>query len=784
MRGRIASKAALTLVLSGLMSYATAPNLRSITPPGGQRGTEVEIALGGERLDDAQEIVWYQPGIEVLKLDENKTNSFRARIKISSDCALGEHHLRVRAASGVSELRTFYVGPFASTNETEPNNELAKPQTIPLNVTVNGTAGGEDIDYYRINAKKGQRIAVEIEAIRLGRALLDPYIALQSADGKLIASSDDIALLAQDATLNVLAPADGDYIVQVRDSTYTGPGDTPYRLHVGSFSRPLAVYPAGGKAGEKLSVKFIGDPSGEFSQEITLPREPQEKFGAFAERDGLLAPSPNWMRVSPFDNVLEKEANDSREQASGSSAAAPLALNGILEKQGDADWFRFTAKKDQALEVNVFARRIRSPVDSVLQVFDEKGNSLAQNDDAAGSDSAVKFTPSKDGEYFVKVNDQLKRGGPEFVYRVEIVPAKPSLAISIPQVARNDSQSRQVIAVPKGNRFGTLISAKRNNFSGGLAFQIDGLPEGVKMEADTMSGRVDAMALVFEAASDAKVEGKLLDLTAVSTDTNTPVRGSFQHALEFIQGPNNTFYYQTRVDKLYVAVVEAVPFRIEIEQPKVPLVQSGSMELKVKAIRNEGFDEPITIKMIWNPPGISSATDVTIPNGQSNAVVHLNANGNAEVRKWKVAVLGSATVKGGQVFVSSQLADLEVAEPFLSGKIETVSISPGQSAKLICKLDQKKEFAGKARMKLMGLPDKVTAPEVEISKEDKEAAFNVAVDAKCSPGSFKNLFCSVEVTKESEVIPHSIAGGGVLRIVPPKKAEKETKVASNQGGGR
>jgi len=201
------------------------------------------------------------------------------------------------------------------------------------------------------------------------------------------------------------------------------------------------------------------------------------------------------------------------------------------------------------------------------------------------------------------------------------------------------------------------------------------------------------------------------------------------------------------------------------------------MALKIKAIRDSGFEEPITIKMLWNPPGVSSATDVTIPKGETNGTVALNANGNAELRKWKIAVLGSATVNGGTVYVSSQLANLEVAEPFLTGKIETVSIPPGQSAKLVCKLDQKRPFDGKAKVKLMGLPEKVTAKEIEITKEDKEAVFNITVDPKCSNGSFKNLFCSLEILKDSEVIPHSIAGGGVLRIAPPKK-DKEAKVAA------
>jgi len=769
---------ALGLFAMATGALATGPRLNSISPPGGQRGTELEVKFNGERLDDAQEVVFYGPGIEAVDLKTNK-----ARLKIADDCRLGEHHLRIRCASGISDLRLFYVGPFASTNEIEPNNDAAKAQPIPLNATVQGAAGGEDMDYFQVSAKKGQPIAVEVEAMRLGRVLLDPFVSIQTKDGKVLASSDDAPLLAQDAALSIVAPADGEYIVQVRDSTYTGPSDSAYRLHVGTFPRPMAVYPAGGKAGEKVKMQFIGDAAGEFSQQIALPTEPQEKFGVFAQRDGQIAPSPNWARVSPFGNGMEKEPNDEKDKATEISDELPIALNGILQKDGDDDWFRFKAKKDQALEVNVYGRRIRSPIDSVLLIMDEKGNTVAQNDDSSGPDSSVKFTPSKDGYYFLKVSDQLRKGGPDFVYRVEITMPAPGLALNIPQVARNDSQTRQWIAVPRGNRFGTLIRAARNNFSGDVALGLEGLPEGIKMQAETMPGKVDSMPVVFEAAVDAPLSGKLLELTAKSTDDAKPARGSFRHAMEFISGPNNTYYYHTRADKLYVAVVEAAPFKIEIDEPKVPLVQGGSMNLNVKAIRDEGFDAPIDLKMIWNPPGVSSSSDITMAKGASNAVCTLNASGNADLRKWKIAVLGSATVNGGTVYVSTPLTQLEIAEPYVSGKIETVSVSPGQSTKLVCKLEQKKPFEGKATVKLMGLPDKITAPEVQITKGDTEATFNVTVDPKCNNGSHKNLFCHVDVVEHEQAIPHNIASGGVLRVVPPKKgAEEPKKVAAVQGG--
>ena len=47
----------------------------------------------------------------------------------------------------------------------------------------------------------------------------------------------------------------------------------------------------------------------------------------------------------------------------------------------------------------------------------------------------------------------------------------------------------------------------------------------------------------------------------------------------------------------------------------------------------------------------------------------------------------------------------------------------------------------------------------------------MAVDPKCATGSHKNLFCALEVRQNGQVIPHTIAPRGILRIVPEKKNE-------------
>jgi hypothetical protein len=686
----------------------------------------------------------------------------------------------LRSASGWSELRTFSVGPYPIVAEIEPNNDPAKAQTVPLNTTVTGVITSEDVDCFSIHASKGQRISAEVEGMRLGRGVFDSRLTVLDEHGAIVASADDTWLAMQDPFVSFAAPSDGAYVIQLRETTYGGDDRCHYRIHIGSFPRPTSIYPVGGRAGETLDVTFFSEATGSFTRKITLPPLPMDRFGVFAELDGLSAPTPNWMRVSSFPNVLEEGSNHDREHASTTDLEPPLALNGVISHPGEVDWFRFKAAKGTAFEVNVFARRLRSPLDSVLEIFDANGKSLASNDDGSGADSVLKFTASESTNYYARITDTLRQGGADFAYRIEIVPVQPRLGIRIPEVSRNDTQSRQFIAVPRGNRFATLISAKRENFSGELQFAIQGLPPGISLISQPMAANIDSMPLVFEAQQDAPLEGKLLDLTATWTNDHTRVEGRFRQNVELVEGPNNTSYYGTSVDKLCVAATRAAPFHIRIVDPAVPLVQAGSMRLEVVADRESGFDEPIEVQMIWNPPGISSQSEATIAKGATNVLYQLNAGGGAEKRHWKIAVLAHATVDGGPVYVSSQLSDLEIAAPYLSGKIETLWVNPGKDGKLTVNLQQVKAFDGKAAVRLLGLPDKVSAAEREISKDDQEIVFDVKVDPKAQTGSHKNLFCAVDVKQDGHVIPHTIATGGILRIVQPKKQEAKVAVAEGK----
>lgn len=764
----------VVVLTSSLSVHAASPSLGSITPYGAQRGTEVEVTFNGARLADAQEILFYSPGITVANL-EAADNAVKTKLSIAGDCRLGQHAMRVRTASGTSELRTFYVGALPEVKEAEPNSDFAAPQKIAIDSTVTGVVENEDVDYYLIEAKKGQRITAEIEGIRLGYSFFDPYVAILDMQRFELATSDDAALVWQDGVASVVAPEDGTYVIQVRETAYGGNGSCMYRLHVGRYPRPRATVPAGGKYGETVDVRLLGDVAGEGMQKLTLPAGPIAKFGIFAQDDQGISPSPNVFRLGDLGNVIEAEPNN--DPATATAFAAPMALGGVIAQPGDVDCFKFVAKKGEQYDVRVLARGIRSPLDPVLNINRIGGAGVAGNDDSGGPDSYLRLAVPEDDEYVVYIQDHLKKGGPEYAYRVEISPVKPRLVMGLPE----RSQFVDVtVDVPQGNRTAALVSASRGDFGGDLTVDIKDLPPGVTLQVDKMPANQTIVPVLFTAPPETPLAGRLSDVVGRHADPNQNIEGHLEQITSMVRGQNNIQVWTHMADRMAISVTQAVPYSIEIVQPKVPIVRDGSMELKVRATRNEGFTAPINISMLYNPPGIGSPSAVTIPEGQTEVILPLTANSGAEVRVWKIVVLGSATVGNGPMMVSSQLADLEISEPFVAFAYGAAAVEKGKETDVVINVTKNKDFDGAAKVELLGLPNEVSSVPGEMNKDTKELVFHVKTTGNSPAGKHKTLLSRVTITGQGEPITHMI-GTGELRVdepLPPKANEPAAAAAA------
>ncbi|MHB8970868.1 MAG: PPC domain-containing protein [Pirellulaceae bacterium] len=754
-------------------TLAADPVLTFLQPCGFQRGTEVTVRLSGTRLIDATSLLLYRPGVQVSEVKPADDGHVDVKFSVAAECPLGLHAVRVCTATGISNLQLFSVGALPEVSEQEPNSEFAAPQAVPMGCTINGVVQNEDVDYFIVQATKGQRISVELEGVRLGMppgdgTFFDPYVAILNAQRFELARCDDAALLQQDGLCAIVAPEDGTYVIEVRESAYGGSDLCRYRLHVGAFPRPTAVFPAGGRPGETSEVKWLGDPLGDWAASVTWPTGAGPVSELFAQDSLGIAPSPARVRVNELVNVLEVEPNNALDQAT--AATAPAALNGIIQQPRDVDHYKFAAKKGETYDVRVHARQPqRSPLDSVLTIVRSNGAGVVGNDDSGGPDSYVRFTAPEDDDYIVIVQDQLLNGAPDFVYRIEIAPVLPSLALSLPERIQYVPVT---VSVPRGNRMAFMLNATRANFGGDLQLTPEGLPPGITVSDMAMNVNLSSIPVVFSAAVDAPQGGALVDLIGRPVDPNLPVVGHLSQRTMLVRGQNNVDVWGHDADRMAVAVTNEAPFTIEIVQPQVPIVRDGSMALKVVANRKDGYNEPIAVYLLNNPPGIGSSGAISIPAGQREGIIPLTANSSPAIGTWPIVALGRAGTGNGEIDVASQLAQLEIAEPFFTMAFEKSAAELGQTADVIVRITKNRDFAGAATAELLGLPAKTsTDPQpLSFTPDTQDLVYKVKIDPDARPGKFETLVCRAIVTINGEPITHTF-GGGELRIdepLPPK----------------
>lgn len=743
---------------------AADPRIGNITPPGAQRGTEMAVILDGQRIGKSpQSLLWSKPGIEVRSLTAENDNRLKAELTISPQCELGIHPVRVVTASGISNLMTLHIGALTEISEQEPNNDFAAPQAVEMDVVVNGVVTNLDVDYYAVQLAAGDRLSVEVEGLRLGRTFFDPAIAVLAADRNELAARDDTPLLQQDPHCSIIAPEAGRYIIAVRESAFRGNNACKYRLHIGRFPRPSAVYPPGGQPGEQLEVRWIGDARGDRTETITLPEQVDGDYRLTASDDHGISPSGVPVRITGLPNGLEVEPNNGRAEAT--TAPAPAALTGIVEAAGDIDFFRFAAKKGSVYDVRIFARNIRSPLDPVVRLFDGAGKSLAANDDFGGKpDSYFRWTAPADGDYFLSVRDHQKRGGPEFVYRVEVGPPQPTVDLRIEEQRRYFAT---VADVPRGGRIALMATAARRDMGGELQLILNDLPQGVTATVHPLAANYNRIPIILAAAADAPLGGAL---AAISTE-NGKVKNNFQHQTWLVRGRNNRPMWNYFDDRLPIAVTEPLPFQLQLVAPKSPLVKNGSKDLRVVAQRSEGFDGPISVWLMYNPPGVASNRSRKIEQGQTETTIPATANGNARVGDWQVAVFGQANVNGRAV-VASEFATLRLAEPFVALQFQTTTTEQGSDVEFPVGIEVKTPFEGAAALTLVGLPPGVTTTPLEITKGTTSVVFPLAVAEDAQAGRHQRVFCQLAVVENGEPVAHTI-GYGELRV-DPKLPPEET----------
>ncbi len=751
-------------------AHAYLPEIVSTTPRGMQRGTTQKVILHGTRVKDGRQLLLDHGGINVKSIKPIDDKKVELELEVPADTQPGLYPMRLVAESGLSNVLLFGVGTMPNVDEKEPNSEFATPQAIENNVTVEGAVAKEDEDYFVVDLKQGERLTAELEGVRIkkGRSnpFFDPYIAILDSERFELATSDDAPLLQQDCLCSIEAPEDGKYIIVVRDSSFGGNNDR-YRLHVGSFPRPIAVVPAGGPPGEVVDMTFVSVSGDAWIEKVQLPSEPTDAFPLVMSNERGVSPSPNYVRVQPMPNVIELEPNNSFKEST--PGAMPGAYCGIIGEPGDNDYFSFDAKKGQTVDIRLHARMVlRSELDGVINVYNEKGGRVGGNDDSGGPDSFLEYKIPADGKYHVGISDHLRGGGPGYAYRLEVKLAEPELTLTLPDRRRYEATQ---INVAQGNRAAVMINATRRRIGGAIDISGLNLPEGVTVTPIQMPANRTTVPLLLTAAADAKLDGRLVNFVGKIPDN--PIEGKFTQRHQLLIGRNNSVVYDYNADRAAVAVIKASPCTIEIVQPEVPIVRNGSMDLVVKVNRGE-LDADIPVRMLYNPPGIGSSGSIKIPKGKNEATIPLTANGSATLGKWPLIVY--ASVGGNEI--ATEPVMLEIADKIFNFEFPNTSAELGSDASVLVDVEVVREFAGTCEVELVGLPPGVVCEntKAEVKNDTEQIVFPVKIEDKARVGQHKTLVVRATITDPKGLIKQT-QGTGVLQIdkpIPAPVAKKET----------
>lgn len=363
-------------------------------------------------------------------------------VTIDPDASPGDRELRVVAPDGLSNPLCFQVGVLPEVCEKDFTGGPAA-QVVDLPVLLNGQITPGDVDRIRLRARAGQRLVIQLQGRRLIPYLADAVpgwfqatMGLYGPDGDEVAWSDDYRFDPDPVLLHDIT-VDGVYELEVRDAIYRGRDDFVYRIAVGELPFVTQIFPLGGQTGVPTLASIRG---------WNLPAETLQldtRHGGHAMRWAMVGANQEFCSrvryaVDTLPETTETEPNNGTNEAQ--DVASPLIVNGRIGRPGDVDVFRFQGRTGQTIVAEVYARRLSSPLDSVLRLVDSTGREVALNDDSKDpemglvthqADSYLRVELPHDGAYLVCLSDAQRHGGAPYAYRLQIRPAQPDFALRL-----------------------------------------------------------------------------------------------------------------------------------------------------------------------------------------------------------------------------------------------------------------------------------------------------------------------------------------------------------------
>ena len=413
-------------------------------------------------------------------------------VTIDPGAKTGDRELRLRASTGLTNPVVFQVGQLPEDQEPgEYETRKIAPISVQSPVVLNGRIMPGEVDRFPVKLQRGQKLVAIAQARHLIPYLADAVpgwfqavLTLRDANGRELAFADNCGF-DPDPVLFYQAAQDGDYVLEIRDSIYRGRWDFVYRIVVGEDTLVGSILPSGSRGGVSV-VAVDREQSKSTQSDFRLSNE------TLPRRD-------------------EVEPNDAGKTAQ--SITPPHVVSGKIARSGDRDIFRIKGRTGDQVVAEVYARRLGSPLDSLLKLMDASGKVIAMNDDNEDksmgllthhADSYLSAKLPATGDYLVQVSDTQNHGGSEYNYHLRIGPPIPNFALRM-----TPSSVNLITGCPAPI---TVYAMRKDGWDGDIDISLKDAPDGFILSGARIPKGRDHVRMTLTAPQQRSVQPFVLQL--------------------------------------------------------------------------------------------------------------------------------------------------------------------------------------------------------------------------------------------------------------------------------
>ena len=555
-------------------------------------GTAFEVTIDGSDLDDADRLLFSQPGITAApKIEGPDEFSAQPRpvpntfnVKIAADVPPGFYEARAVGYFGMSNPRIFQVTTLQEVKRDSGHTQRGNPQQVSVGSIVGGHVDDDAVDYYKFPVTAGQSVVVECFTRSIDSRMVAALV-LYDAGGREVrrVRSGD----GGDAVLEINAATDGEYVLGVHDFAYAASVDRFYRLAIHHGPHIDFIFPPVGEAGASGKFTLYGRnlPGGKPVENMSLDGSPLQRLQVDIELPGDTAARQRLQpagAMQPFEAtydafpwrwngpqgasnaiaigyasaplVVEQEPND--DPAQPQRVSVPCEFAGQFYPRGDSDWVQFEANAGEVLSIEVLSHRLGLPTDPLLVIeqltVNDQGETVANHvaaiDDANTSDKQPQvfslshrdpnyhFTASATGKYRVGVRDLYgeSRGDPRMVYRLAIRKAQPDFQVFVfGGVATGQKENQRELGgltLRRGAAETLQLHVQRHDgFTGAVEVVAEGLPPGVTCGGAILGGDVQQAPLILQADANASAAAGTFRVVGKATINGQDVLRQARH---------------------------------------------------------------------------------------------------------------------------------------------------------------------------------------------------------------------------------------------------------------